>query len=768
MFSLRSIGTKFSLLFLALVVSPIVYGQAPDKLDPSQMNFAGGACGSLQYYSPFDDTCHSITAVGAPNMAIHTSSYTASTCGQFVRMDNTSAATVTLPASIATGCKFAFMRKPGAAAVTINPNGLSYDGATTLQEGQTLYIDTDGTGYHANAEWFAGSGCSITPSLTGNSFTCGGSAPTLASIVALWTSCTSGYLKYDGTCSTPSGGGSGTNTWERKGTVLSPTAVGSNGYQEPQVLYNVGSPVILTNAQGPVWKMWYSDGWASSGCNYAESLDGKNYTQYSGNPIATSCFHPGIAYSSGTYYLYYNPSSAATQINVKSASDGVTFGSASTALSLGSGGSWEDSQIANAKIMLDGSTWRMYYEGRRSSTGWSTGMATASSAGGSWTKDVSNPVAQLSSGTKTIAFGTVVKIGSNFYTWAWRTPPSGTSSINLPTDGYFWSSPDAVTWSQANSNISFLFRRTLDEGANVPSDGQVADFSVVEANGVSYLYYTATYSQAGTGQDHIKVAQFNDTLANIVATTQTDTGTQSDATPASPANTMRMNASGSVAPDTDVTLPTCTTGADLYNTTTHTWSCVSTGGGSGNYINACGSVTWTIGGSGAGSCSAGAWTVTTAGAGMTISGIPAGVNLLVSFNGQTANSVKEHLQIQLNGDTATDYNVCELYTTGTSGAAQEYCNNSQAFFFGAIVPPSSSSHYSSSSDIIVKNYAGATFFKQIWSGGPYANSSGGTADSELWSTTWTATPQAITIMKLFYGSGANFPIGTTFSIYYTN
>ncbi len=47
------------------------------------------------------------------------------------------------------------------------------------------------------------------------------------------------------------------------------------------------------------------------------------------------------------------------------------------------------------------------------------------------------------------------------------------------------------------------------------------------------------------------------------------------------ADTVIMNATGSTAAPTAVTMPTCTTGAVLYNTSTHAWSCVSTGGGGG-------------------------------------------------------------------------------------------------------------------------------------------------------------------------------------------
>lgn len=43
------------------------------------------------------------------------------------------------------------------------------------------------------------------------------------------------------------------------------------------------------------------------------------------------------------------------------------------------------------------------------------------------------------------------------------------------------------------------------------------------------------------------------------------------------ANTLIMNASGSSAIPTAVSMPTCTTGAVLYNTSTNTWSCVSVG-----------------------------------------------------------------------------------------------------------------------------------------------------------------------------------------------
>ena len=72
--------------------------------------------------------------------------------------------------------------------------------------------------------------------------------------------------------------------------------------------------------------------------------------------------------------------------------------------------------------------------------------------------------------------------------------------------------------------------------------------------------------------------------------------------PAQAADTIVMNATGGSAAPTAVAMPTCTTGAVLYNTSTHAWSCVSvTGGvaplvafGSSDTINAAGAFATTI------------------------------------------------------------------------------------------------------------------------------------------------------------------------------
>ena len=108
-------------------------------------------CGSLQYYSPFDNACHSISGGGSPvNSLVETNSYTVTSSGEFIQMACPSACTLTLPATVTTGFSVAVMNT-GAGALTISPNSVAYDGITTgLLRGSSIFITTDGTGYHSS------------------------------------------------------------------------------------------------------------------------------------------------------------------------------------------------------------------------------------------------------------------------------------------------------------------------------------------------------------------------------------------------------------------------------------------------------------------------------------------------------------------------------------------------------------------------------------------------------------------------------------------
>jgi hypothetical protein len=115
---------------------------------------------------------------GVPG-SIQTGNYSANTSGEYIRMNNGSTAvTVTLPASPASGYNIAVQRDPTSTnTVTINPNGVSYDGVTTqLPAGELIYIWTDASGnYHSSVPLVAGSNCTSTPTSTSNTINCSGS-----------------------------------------------------------------------------------------------------------------------------------------------------------------------------------------------------------------------------------------------------------------------------------------------------------------------------------------------------------------------------------------------------------------------------------------------------------------------------------------------------------------------------------------------------------------------------------------------------------------
>ncbi len=171
MFSSQSIFTKLLFLFV-FVFGCFTSVSGQTKLDPSYQ-IKWPTCTTLQYYSPFDNTCHSITGGGGSgaNSLVETSNYTVSSSGLFIQMNCSSACTLTLPSSVTTGFTVAVMRT-GAGALTINPNGVTYDGVTTgLLQDTSLFIITDGTGYHSTSPVTTYSGATYTPGLAGSTLT---------------------------------------------------------------------------------------------------------------------------------------------------------------------------------------------------------------------------------------------------------------------------------------------------------------------------------------------------------------------------------------------------------------------------------------------------------------------------------------------------------------------------------------------------------------------------------------------------------------------
>lgn len=294
--------------------------------------------------------------------------------------------------------------------------------------------------------------------------------------------------------------------WNYQDIVMQGSAGGENGQVgEPTVIYE-GSAQILS---GNVYKMWYSGGDSPTNIYYAESYDGVTWTKR-GTEVVASHARGAVLHDGSTYYLYCVPP-AADKINLYTSADGVSF-TLNTAgvVTLGGVGTWDATAFGNPWVWKEGaSDWRMLYEAKTSVGGgiWKVGYAT-SSDGTTWTKHASNPVVS-SAGMR--GGPNLLKSGSTYFLVV-----QGAASDVLPTDLYFYTSTDLITWTAAPDFIGFE-RNTSDEGAGT-SVGQVADATMLEVNGQVWMWYAPGIdgSTPAFGNSKIALAIADTSLANLI------------------------------------------------------------------------------------------------------------------------------------------------------------------------------------------------------------------------------------------------------------
>lgn len=195
-------------LFLSLIALAVIGASAQTKTDPlNRIDWPllgvsgspislGMTCDVKHYAQPITDISvtpnkHYICGTDgwelqgsggsgtSVNGIVSSSTAITASCGQMIRADSTSAITVTLSSTVLTGCNYGITRGVSAGVLTINPNGIAYDGVTNqLPQGTTLYIWTDGTGYHSTVPMIPGSNVSFTPSLGGNQINAAGGGGT--------------------------------------------------------------------------------------------------------------------------------------------------------------------------------------------------------------------------------------------------------------------------------------------------------------------------------------------------------------------------------------------------------------------------------------------------------------------------------------------------------------------------------------------------------------------------------------------------------------
>jgi hypothetical protein len=294
------------------------------------------------------------------------------------------------------------------------------------------------------------------------------------------------------------------STWQRYGTIMTGIDAEEYSVQEPTVIHENSS--VIFGGQSQVFKMWHTCGWAYGSICYAESSDGYNFVRYNGGkPIITGIGRPFVLHLGSTYYLYASAEEHGQSWNLYESTDGVQWQlTAEQVLRVGDA-SWEQ-RTGNIFVWTENSTWYAMYEALGTDELWRLGLAT-SPDGITWTKYAKNPVISY----PYCGGPEIHKIADIYYMWGQCTQ-TGTSG----TDIYRLRSNDLVRWTP---ELIELHRETLDEGLEDNEESQVADPSMVEVNGMIYMYYDATPTQNPTpaAAIHLKVAVANMSLASLVA-----------------------------------------------------------------------------------------------------------------------------------------------------------------------------------------------------------------------------------------------------------
>lgn len=294
--------------------------------------------------------------------------------------------------------------------------------------------------------------------------------------------------------------------WQRQGAVLN-WAPGGQICGEPEVIWDTNPQLIAgTN----VFKMWCT---SAGTIAYAESPDGVNWTTKAAALLSGLGTGGAGHIKVGSTYHHYVVKSGNHQIDHYTSPDGITFTLANAAV-LGVGATW-DTQLNNPHVYYNASlspSWYMMWEGTNDTT---SGGAT-STDGATWTKSTANPFFGALNSTKDQigASGEAASCGGPWFTyvnnlwWMW----CGQTQINRyvsPTFNGFWllSTPGSHPAIRRNGN----------------SETQVADPSLVEVNGKTYMFI----GTGGVSGDYSPIKLFiaNMPLSQLVETTE---GTTSD------------------------------------------------------------------------------------------------------------------------------------------------------------------------------------------------------------------------------------------------
>lgn len=227
-----------------------------------------------------------------------------------------------------------------------------------------------------------------------------------------------------------------------------------------------------------------------------------SWMDYTGNPILitsgsywnySGVSQPKVLNDNGLFEMYFTAQGSAYSgyIGRAYSSDGIiwTIDTNSPVLSPGSSGSWDETAVAAATVIKEGSSYKMFYHGWSDPWGpWHIGLAT-SADGINWVKHL-NPVIYSAGGMEyQLAPSCVTRIDSTYYLYY--------SGLNLPfTDIRLATSVDGINWTKYSGNPILAATQSWEgNGIYYPTIYQVNDDYVMifmSAGGTGFGRATST------------------------------------------------------------------------------------------------------------------------------------------------------------------------------------------------------------------------------------------------------------------------------------
>jgi predicted GH43/DUF377 family glycosyl hydrolase len=196
-------------------------------------------------------------------------------------------------------------------------------------------------------------------------------------------------------------------------------------------------------------------GWCVQAQPLTNSFLPGSWTKLPGNPVLSAgtpgnwddnfVFAPSVLLDGSTYKMWYAGSSSAStarKIGYATSPDGLTWNRpvASPVLMPAVAGSWDAKQVGFPSVIKDGSTYKMWYSALDASDIARVGYAT-SPDGIIWTRYAGNPVLTPGAGgswdTAYVGSANVIKVGSTYHMW-YRGGVNGGIGYATSLDGIAW------------------------------------------------------------------------------------------------------------------------------------------------------------------------------------------------------------------------------------------------------------------------------------------------------------------------------------------